>query len=175
MSVANLAAAPASWGWVDLILAAVMLVSAAIGVWRGLVFEVLSLLGWVVAYVAAQMVAPIVSPMLPMAPGTPLNYAVAFGLCFIIAMIVWTLLVKLVRTVLHATPLQVVDRVLGAGFGALRGGVILLVIATVVLLTPLAKSAAWQQSSGALWLQAGLDVLKPMLPDALGRHLPDRS
>jgi membrane protein required for colicin V production len=169
------AAAPASWGWVDLSLAAVLLVSAAIGVWRGLVFEVLSLLGWVVAYVVAQVAAPLVSPMLPIAPGTPVNYAAAFGLCFIAAMIVWALLVKLVRAVLHATPLQVVDRVLGAGFGALRGGVVLLVVATVVLLTPMAKSSAWQQSSGALWLAAALHVLKPMLPDALGRHLPDRS
>jgi membrane protein required for colicin V production len=175
MTVANIATAPISWGWVDLCLIAVMLVSAAIGVWRGLVFEVLSLLGWVVAYVVAQVAAPIASPLLPIAPGTPLNYAAAFGLCFMAAMIVWVLLVKLVRAMLHATPLQVVDRVLGAGFGALRGGVILLVIATVVLLTPLAKSSAWQQSSGALWLQAGLHVLKPMLPDALGRHLPDRS
>lgn len=172
----SVAATPASWGWVDLSLTAVVLVSALIGIWRGLVFEVLSLLGWVVAYVVAQAAAPVVSPSLPIsAPGSPLNYAAAFAISFIVTMIVWALLVKLLRAVLHATPLQVVDRALGAAFGVLRGGVILLVIATIVLLTPMAKSVAWQQSSGALWLSSALHVLKPMLPEALGRHLPDRS
>jgi membrane protein required for colicin V production len=169
-------ASSSSWGWVDLGLAAVLLVSAVIGVWRGLVFEVLSLLGWVVAYVVAQVAAPVVSSSLPIgAPGSPLNYAAAFAISFIVTMIVWALLVKLLRAVLHATPLQVVDRALGAAFGLLRGGVVLLVIATVVLLTPMAQSAAWRQSSGALWLSSALQVLKPMLPEALGRHLPTRS
>jgi membrane protein required for colicin V production len=165
-----------SWAWVDLAFAAVMLLSAAVGLWRGLVFEVLSLLGWVVAYVVAQVSAPVVAQSLPIgAPGSPLNYAASFAASFIVAMIVWTIAVKLLRAVLHATPLQVVDRVLGAGFGVLRGGVILLVVATVVMLTPMAKSPAWRQSQGAGWLSAALHVLKPMLPEALGRHLPERT
>lgn len=165
-----------SWGWVDVAFATVMLLSAAVGVWRGLVFEVLSLLGWVAAYVVAQVAAPVVSQALPIgAPGSPLNHAAAFAASFIVAMIVWTIGVKLLRAVLHATPLQVVDRVLGAGFGVLRGGVILLVVATVVMLTPMAKSAAWRQSEGAGWLSSALHVLKPMLPEALGRHLPERT
>ena len=46
------------WGWVDITLAVVLLASVLIGLVRGLVFEVLSLAGWVVAYVAAQWLAP---------------------------------------------------------------------------------------------------------------------
>jgi membrane protein required for colicin V production len=166
-------ASPSSWGWVDLGLAAVVLISALIGVWRGLVFEVLSLLGWVVAYIVAQVAAPVVASILPIGtPGSPINVAVAFALSFIAAIVVWSLLVKLLRAVLHATPLQLIDRVMGAAFGVLRGGVVVLVIATLVLLTPLAKSAAWQQSLGAAWSSSALAVLKPILPEALGRHLP---
>ena len=33
--------------WVDWALLAVLLVSVVVGLWRGLVFEVLSLVGWV--------------------------------------------------------------------------------------------------------------------------------
>jgi membrane protein required for colicin V production len=165
-----------SASWVDLALGAVLLVSALVGVMRGLVLEVLSLLGWVVSYVAAQMLAPVVSPSIPIgAPGSALNHAAALIISFIVVFIVWALLVKLIRALLHATPLQVVDRVLGAGFGLLRGGVILLLIATIVMLTPMGKAQVWQQSAGAGWLAQALFVLKPMLPEALGRHLPEKA
>jgi membrane protein required for colicin V production len=79
---------------------------------------------------------------------------------------------RLLRAVVHATPLQAIDRVLGALFGLLRGAVLLLAVATVVALTPAARSPSWQHSHGAAWLGALLAGLKPLLPDAVARHLP---
>ena len=58
-------------GWVDWALMAVLLLSIAVGLWRGLVFEVLSLVGWVAAYIAAQAYASTVAPLLPVGvPGS---------------------------------------------------------------------------------------------------------
>jgi membrane protein required for colicin V production len=160
-------------GWVDWALAAVLAVSIAVGLWRGLVFEVLSLLGWVAAYVAAQAFASSAAPMLPIgAPGSGLNQGAAFALVFMFALLAWALASRLLRLVIHATPLQLVDRVLGGGFGLLRGAVLLLAVATVVSLTPIARSPAWQQSQGAVWLGALLHGLKPVLPESLAQHLP---
>ena len=160
-------------GWVDWALAAVLAVSIAVGLWRGLVFEVLSLLGWVAAYVAAQAFASSVAPLLPIgAPGSGLNQGVAFALVFVLALLAWALASRLLRLVIHATPLQVVDRVLGGGFGLLRGAVLLLAVATVISMTPVARSPAWQQSQGAVWLGALLQGLKPVLPESLAQHLP---
>lgn len=160
-------------GWVDWALAAVLLLSIAVGLWRGLVFEVLSLVGWVAAYVAAQVLVASVAPMVPIGtPGGPLNQGVAFALVFVLALIVWALLSRLLRMVIHATPLQVVDRVLGGGFGLLRGAVLLLAVATVVSLTPAARSPAWQHSQGAAWLAVLLQGLRPVLPESLAQHLP---
>jgi membrane protein required for colicin V production len=165
-----------SWpalGWVDWALAAVLAISIAVGLWRGLVFEVLSLLGWVAAYIAAQAFGSTVAPMLPVgAPGSGLNLGAAFALVFVSALIVWALASRLLRLVIHATPLQVFDRVLGGGFGLLRGAVLLLAVATVVSLTPAARSPAWQHSQGAAWLGATLQSLKPVLPASLAQHLP---
>ena len=48
----------ASLGWVDWAFLGVLCLSAVVGLVRGLVFEVLSLLGWVAAYFAAQWFAP---------------------------------------------------------------------------------------------------------------------
>jgi membrane protein required for colicin V production len=160
-------------GWVDWALAAVLAASIVIGLWRGLVFEVLSLAGWVAAYIAAQMLAAPLAPMLPIgSPGGALNQAAAFALVFLLALIVWALVARLLRLVIHATPLQLLDRVLGGGFGLLRGAVLLLAVATVVSLTPAARSPGWQHSQGAAWLVVMLQGLKPVLPQSLAQHLP---
>ena len=93
-------------------------------------------------------------------------------LCFVAILIVWTLLARLVRLLLHATPLSVPDRLLGAGFGLLRGSVLLLAVAMLVALTPAAQSPPWQRSEGARWLGIAMLGLKPLLPGELTRHLP---
>ena len=160
-------------GWVDAVLLGVLVLSALVGLVRGLVFELFSLVGWLVAYFAAQWFAPVLAPHLPVGQaGSALNHGAAFACAFIGALIVWGLAARLVRMLVRATPLSLVDRILGAGFGVARGAVLLLAIATVVGFTPLAKSVAWQQSRGAEWLQAGLHGLKPLLPAAVSQHLP---
>lgn len=162
-----------TFGWVDWALLTVLLLSVAVGLWRGLVFEVLSLLGWVAAFIVAQAFAPALAPMLPVGTaGGALNHAAAFTLVFVGALIVWALASRLLRALIHATPLQAIDRLLGGGFGLLRGAVLLLAAATVIALTPAQRAPAWQQSQGAAWLTAMLNGLRPVLPDAIAQHLP---
>ena len=160
-------------GGLDWALLAVLLVSVIVGLWRGLVFELLSLAGWVAAFVAAQWFAPTVAPWLPLGtPGSTLNFALAFAATFVIALLIWAIASKLIRMAIHATPLQPIDRLLGAVFGLVRGLVLLLVVTTLVLLSPARSSAAWKQSQGAAWLTALFHGLKPMLPAPLADRLP---
>jgi membrane protein required for colicin V production len=93
-------------------------------------------------------------------------------LAFVAAMVVWALLAKFIRMLIHATPLSVPDRLLGAAFGLLRGLVLLLAVATAVNLTPAAQSQAWGASAGARMLGGMLNGLKPLLPPAAARLLP---
>lgn len=160
-------------GWIDLTMLGVLAVSVIVGLWRGLVFELLSLAGWVAAWFAAVWAAPQLAPQLPVgAPGSALNHAAAFALAFIGALIVWSLVARLVRVLIRATPLSPIDRVLGAGFGLLRGGLLLLAITVIIAMTPLAKAPAWQQSQGVAWLGSALQTLKPWLSPGLSQHLP---
>ncbi len=168
----NIAALPL-FGWVDWVLLAVLALSVCVGLWRGLVFEVLSLVGWVVAFIAAQAFAPFVATYVPIGvPGSALNHGVAFFATFVLALVLCALASRLIRLLIHATPLQPVDRVLGGVFGLARGAVLLLAVATVVMLSPAQQSTAWQQSRGAAWLATALQGLKPMLPNAIARQLP---
>ncbi len=162
-----------SMGWVDAVLLGVLILSVIVGLVRGLVFEMLSAVGWIAAYFAAQWVTPTLAPHIPVGePGSGLNHGAAFASAFIAALIVWGLAARLLRMLIRATPLSLLDRLLGAGFGIARGMIVLLALATVVAFTPLMKSAAWQQSIGAVWLQSVLRGLKPVLPPDISKHLP---
>jgi membrane protein required for colicin V production len=160
-------------GWVDMALLVVLAASVIVGIVRGLVFELMSLLGWLVAWMAAQWLAADVAPFIPVGePQSAMNHAAAFAATFVLALIVWSLVARLLRMLIHATPLSWPDRLLGAVFGLLRGVLVLLAVATVVGLTPLLKSNAWQASVGAHWLHAALHGLKPLLPESISKHLP---
>lgn len=159
--------------WVDIALVGILALSVIVGVVRGFVFEVLSLLGWFAAYFAAQWLAPEAAPHIPVGrPGSPINHAAAFAAVFVAALLVWAVASRLLRLLIHATPLSLPDRLLGGGFGLLRGLVLLLAAATVIGLTPLMKSPVWQASHGAQWLHVVLDGLRPVLPPQLLQHLP---
>ncbi len=158
---------------VDLAMLAWLVLSVFVGIVRGLVFEVVSLVGWGVAFLGAFWLAPLLAPVLPIGEaGSVLNETASFLCAFIAVWIVWGLAARLVRLMLHATPLRAPDRVLGAGFGLARGVVVLLLVATVVGLTPIETSHAWQRSRVAPWLNEALQGLNPLLPPKLARHLP---
>ncbi len=158
--------------WVDLALAALLLLSMGIGLWRGLVFEVMSLAGWVVAYFAASPLAPVVEGLLPDGKfGPAVVHVVSLALAFFFVLIVWSLVTRLVKTLIHATPLSAVDRLGGAGFGAVRGVFIALLLVLVIGASPLAESATWQASRAAPVLAGVLRDAAPLLPEPVARFV----
>ena len=158
---------------VDWILLAVLGLSFLLGIWRGLVHEVLSLAGWVVAFFVSQMYAPQAAAWLPMEGSSQmLRYAAGFVTVFVAVLVATVFLSWLIRKMVSAVGLGPLDRLLGAVFGLLRGWVILLAATVVVGMTPLHASQAWQQAQGAPLLQQFLHVLKPVLPADFGKYLP---
>ncbi|MDB5743599.1 MAG: Colicin production protein [Polaromonas sp.] len=143
-----------------------------LGAWRGLVYEVLSLLGWVASFYAAQWFAPQAALLLPwQSASEPMRYAVAFVGVFIAALFLAGLLAALVKKLVHRMGLRPVDRTLGAAFGALRGVLLLLAATFVVNITALKSSGWWQESAGARALTDVLPSLKPLLPGQLASYL----
>lgn len=157
----------------DWILITVLVASLFIGAWRGLVYEVLSLAGWVVAFFAAQWFAADVGALLPMG-GTEgaLRHAAGFVVVFIGAVFACGFVAFIAKKLVEAVGLRPVDRLLGAGFGMLRGAVLLLAAALVASWTPAREAAWWKESQGAPMLEQALEQLKPVLPQELARHLP---
>lgn len=157
----------------DWVFAAILVLSLVVGVWRGLVFEVLSVAGWIVAFVLAQWWAPAVASWLPMGQWSPaLRYAAGFVVVLVGALFAMGLLAMLARKLIEAVGLRPVDRILGAAFGLVRGLVIVLALTVVALMTPMKDTQTWNESAGAQASAKALKGLKPILPERFGQYLP---
>jgi membrane protein required for colicin V production len=95
---------------------------AVIGFVRGLVHEMLSLLAWVVAIVILRMFHTPVSEALVGPVGTPTGGAVlAFVILFLPSFLFMKLLARSLGKKSRTSVLGPFDRVLGGGFGMLKG------------------------------------------------------
>ena len=158
----------------DWILVAVLAASMLLGAWRGLVYEVLSVMGWIAAFLLSQWFAPDVAEKLPTQnSGETMRYAAAFVLVFIVSVFVAGLISALMKKIISVVGLRPVDRILGAVFGLFRGLIFLLAFSVVVHMTALQESDWWLESQGAPMLMTLLKGLRPMLPEKFGAYLPD--
>ena len=75
--------------WLDYAVIGVFAISLALGAWRGLVRELISVLGWVIAFLAANLLAGPLGPSMPQAiPSPELRVAAAFVAVFAGSLIV---------------------------------------------------------------------------------------
>ena len=157
---------------VDWIFLAVLVFSMLLGALRGLVYEVLSVLGWAVSFYAAQYFAPQVASWLPLQSSSEtVRYAAAFVLVFVASLFAAGLIAFLGKKLILAIGLRPVDRTMGAAFGVVRGVILLLAAAVVMDMTALKNSVWWQESKGAPLLTATLKGLKPLLPEQFAKYL----
>lgn len=158
---------------VDWIFLGVLAASMLLGAWRGLMFEVLSLVSWVAAFVLAQWLAADVAQRLPMTGASDVvRYAAGFVLVFIAAVMLGSLMAAMLKSLMSAVGLRPIDRALGAVFGSIRGVLLLLLATVLVGMTPIKSSGTWQESVGVGVAGATLKGLKPVLPPDLEKFLP---
>ena len=158
--------------WIDYAVFGVIAVSVAWGIWRGLVREVVSLAGWVIAFLAANLLAGPIGERLPESMARPeLRVLLAFVGIFIASLVMTSLAGLLLSKIMQAAGLGGLDRSLGGIFGLLRGVLVAAAFALVAGLTSLPQQAAWTQSICAPALERVAGALKPWLPPALSERL----
>jgi len=133
--------------WTDYIIIAVVGLSVLIGLWRGLISEVLALGIWIVAFWVAWTFGPSVSTYFEHKIDLPsARIAVGYGICFVTVLIAGMVVRFLIRRLIEGTGLSGTDRLLGMLFGFARG--VLLVTLMVFLLgfTAFTRDPWYQQS-----------------------------
>lgn len=152
----------------DYTVIAITILSALLGWWRGVVYEVLSLLGWIVAYLVARLFASSAAPYMPDALVTEATRtAAAFVALFVVTLIAAGIVAGLLSKLVKWVGLVRLDRSLGTLFGMLRGVLVVLVLILLAGLTSLPQQPFWRDAVLSKPLQSLALAGLTLLPDSV--------
>ncbi|MCE8014744.1 CvpA family protein [Halomonas sp. MCCC 1A17488] len=133
--------------WIDWGFLAVLAVSTLAGFMRGLVREGLGLAAWIIALLAARLLAEPVADLLSGLIDNPDGRLVlAFVLVILGVVLLCGIVIRMVHAAVEWVGMGFFNRVAGACFGVTRGAAILVVATILISLTPLAQLQAWQNA-----------------------------
>ncbi|MCB1792335.1 MAG: CvpA family protein [Gammaproteobacteria bacterium] len=156
--------------WLDIVIVAVILVSALISLARGFVREAFSLAIWVLAFwVSWSFFRDLEVPLRDWIGSPTARLGIAFALLMIVTLTVGGLINFLIIQLVERTGMSGTDRLVGMVFGAARGVLLVAVLVLLAGLTPLPGEGWWLESTMvgyfeemALWLR---DLLPPEMAD----------
>ncbi len=145
----------------DFVILAIALISVLIGIYRGLLRELISLGAWILGFAVAFTLAPSLAARLPDSWGDPvLRLSIAAVALFVATLLVGGLISLVVQKLVQRSGLTISDRALGAAFGAVRSVVVIAVLVQAAGLSPLPQLPAWQDAvllehfrDAAIWLR----------------------
>jgi membrane protein required for colicin V production len=131
----------------DVTILVIIGLSIALGLWRGLVKEVLSLVAWILAFWAAlTLSAPLAAFLGRFIDSPAARGALAFCLLFITVLLIGALITHLANKALAGSGLGGLDRLFGGLFGLVRGFAIVVVLLTAASFFPV-QDAGWYRAS----------------------------
>jgi membrane protein required for colicin V production len=157
----------------DYVVITVLLASLLLGLWRGVVGEMVSLAAWVLAFLAAREWGDEVGHRLYAGHLTDSGWQVIAGwvTLFIAVLLLMALLRPALRGLLKALGLGLTDRLLGIIFGLLRGVLIVLILVAAGGLTSAPKQAWWLNAHFSPPLETAVLAAKPWLPTDLAKRI----
>lgn len=161
---------------IDFVVIGVVLLSLAVGAWRGMVSEILALVAWVVAFLVARTWATPAGGWLATGLADPLaeplmQQVAGFVAIFVAVLILFALARWVVSLLLRAVGLAPLDRVLGSLFGVARGVLVVWVGVLLAGLTALPQQQWWRQAVLAPPLETAVLAAKPWLPPELAKRI----
>lgn len=156
----------------DYTVIAIVVLSVLLGWLRGLVYEVLSLLGWAAAYFVARAFAADLAPLLPASLGAEANrVAAAFALLAVVTLVICGIVAWLFSKLVKWVGMGWLDGLLGALFGMVRGVLVLLALVLLAGLTRLPEQPFWRDA----WLSKPLEnvalAARNRLPPSVAQRL----
>lgn len=155
---------------VDWLIVVCIALSVLLGLLRGLVREVVALLGWVIAVALALRYSTELGTLLPLSVQWPALRTGLAGVAIVVSVLLISGLVGwLLKKMMAAVQLSWMDRSLGAGFGLVRAGVVLMAGVLFSYNTALAQQPWWQGSKLLPQAEIGARWVAPHLAPYLDR------
>jgi membrane protein required for colicin V production len=154
---------------IDLIVIAVVLISALVALWRGLVRETFSIFEWVASAYAAIRLTPIFQPMLAgIVEPSWLAWIAVFVGTFLLVLVPLSIMTHRFAEVVKRSEIGAIDRALGFVFGVGRGLVIVgLAYIAYASFVPLeSQSATVTEARLFPLIQNSSEVLLSLVPES---------
>lgn len=136
-------------GTPDLILLVIVLMSAVMGLFRGLIKETLSLVTWLAAFLISMYLSPrLAEGYIDTFGGFAVARAVFFCVIFFAVLVLSSVAQWLLGKLVESTGLSSTDRLLGFVFGAGRG--VMVCIVALIALRGFVEDTGWWQSSALI-------------------------
>lgn len=154
---------------------AIVGVSLLIGLWRGVVGELIALAAWVLAFFAAREFGAEVGAGVFAGIADPALRTLAGWVSVFAAVLVVMSLGRLaVSSMIRALGLGLSDRFLGLLFGFARGVLIVLVLVAVGGMTTLPRQPWWAQAQLAPPLETAVLAAREWLPEDVAKRIKFR-
>ena len=156
----------------DYVVVAVVLASVVLGVWRGVVGEIIALVAWVLAFFAAKWWGAEVAQLFTTSIADPaIRIVAAWVAIFVTVLILMALLRLAVHGLLKALGLSLSDRLLGLVFGAARGLLIVVALVAVAGMTSVPKERWWSEAYFSAPLETAVLAGMPWLPPEVSKRI----
>lgn len=157
----------------DSIVLIIVLLSVLLGWWRGLVYEILSLLSWVTSYFVAKAWMAEFAPYMPaVLESDNLKSAAAFFAVFIVTLILCGIAAWALSKLIKSFGMDWrTDGVMGALFGFFRGWMLVLLVVMLAGLTQLPQTPFWRDAILSKPLQNVALLARDLLPDEMAKRV----
>ena len=152
----------------------IIAVSVLLGWWRGLVYEALSLAGWVAAYFMARWLASSVAIYIPASVGTQsIREMIAFAGIFIATLMVSAIVAWGISKLIKLASLGGLDGFFGALFGVVRGVLLVLLLVLLAGTTGVKNEVFWREARFSKPLETIALTSRTWLPESWVQHVDD--
>jgi len=156
----------------DYVVITLVVASAVLGLWRGVVGEIIALVAWVLAFFAAKWWGTELAQTFFSGISDPaVRICAAWASVFVVVLVLMALLRLAMRGLLKALGLSLSDRLLGIVFGMARGLIIVLALVAVGGMTQVPKEKWWTEAYLSAPLETSVLAGRPWLPPDVSKRI----
>ena len=158
--------------WIDVVILALIALSAILSLFRGFVKEALALASWLVAFWVAMAFYEELGQWLSQWLIEPsVQKITAFSLLFICVLLLGAVVNYLTSKLVARTGLVGTDKMLGVVFGVARGAVIVAILVLLAGLTAMPQDSWWQDSQLLGYFQDAAMWMRGFLPGDIAANI----
>ena len=157
----------------DVVILVILVIFALLGMWRGLLREIITILTWVLSFALAWLFAgQLAQYFMKISEEPVVRQVIAFVAIFFVVFVAGTAASWLIHKYLPPKSfLRAVNIVFGGLFGAARGAVIIISIFLVAGLTSFPERPWWRESTFTPYFERAALYVSDYLPNDIARHI----